>query len=132
MGQNLCYCICPFEGFQIQCSPFLLFFSVLICLFNVFVTLHSAIRFCFDEKTIYTQEVLAIVLQQLMEINPLPTLFMRTVGNVSQSSKSNCCHSYTHSLTHSQFLIYYTGNPVAKYLPKTYRIRHEFVIKAHH
>ncbi|KXJ19127.1 symplekin [Exaiptasia diaphana] len=39
----------------------------------------KAIRFCFDEKTIYTQEVLAIVLQQLMEINPLPTLFMRTV-----------------------------------------------------
>ncbi|KAK3753618.1 hypothetical protein QZH41_004195 [Actinostola sp. cb2023] len=39
----------------------------------------KAIRFCFDEKTIYTQEVLAIVLQQLMEINPLPTLFMRTM-----------------------------------------------------
>ncbi|XP_031566101.1 symplekin-like [Actinia tenebrosa] len=39
----------------------------------------KAIRYCFDEKTIYTQEVLAIVLQQLMEVNPLPTLFMRTV-----------------------------------------------------
>ncbi|EDO46859.1 predicted protein, partial [Nematostella vectensis] len=39
----------------------------------------KAISLCFAEKAIYTQEVLAIVLQQLMEINPLPTLFMRTV-----------------------------------------------------
>ena len=35
---------------------------------------------CFAEKTIYTQEVLAVVLHQLMEMNPLPTLFMRTVN----------------------------------------------------
>ena len=40
---------------------------------------HAASSLCFAEKTIYTQEVLAVVLQQLMEMNPLPTLFMRTV-----------------------------------------------------
>ena len=39
----------------------------------------TASSLCFAEKTIYTQEVLAVVLQQLMEMNPLPTLFMRTV-----------------------------------------------------
>jgi len=39
----------------------------------------KAINLCFGEKHIYTQEVLAVVIQQLMEIVPLPTLFMRTV-----------------------------------------------------
>lgn len=39
-----------------------------------------AVSLCFAEKTIYTQEVLVVVLQQLMDKNPLPTLFMRTVG----------------------------------------------------
>ncbi|XP_046847491.1 symplekin-like [Xenia sp. Carnegie-2017] len=39
----------------------------------------KAVGLCFAEKTIYTQEVLAVVLQQLMEKTPLPTLFMRTV-----------------------------------------------------
>lgn len=34
---------------------------------------------CFAETTVYTQEVLAVVLQNLIEVNPLPTLFMRTV-----------------------------------------------------
>ena len=38
-----------------------------------------ACSLCFAEKTIYTQEVLAVVMQQLMEMNPLPTLLMRTV-----------------------------------------------------
>ena len=39
-----------------------------------------AINICFGEKQIYTQEVLAVVIQQLMDITPLPTLFMRTVS----------------------------------------------------
>jgi len=39
----------------------------------------KAINLCFGEKKIYTQEVLAVVLQQLMDQSPLPTLFMRTV-----------------------------------------------------
>jgi len=39
----------------------------------------KAINICFAEKEIYTQEVLAVVVQHLMEISPLPTLFMRTV-----------------------------------------------------
>jgi Symplekin tight junction protein C terminal len=38
-----------------------------------------ACTLCFAEKAIYTQEVLAIVMQQLMDMNPLPTLLMRTV-----------------------------------------------------
>ncbi|KAI8784991.1 symplekin [Biomphalaria glabrata] len=39
----------------------------------------KAASLCFSERNIYTQEVLAIVLQQLMEQDPLPTLLMRTV-----------------------------------------------------
>merc|ERR1712071_404618 len=38
-----------------------------------------AIKLCVVEKRVYTQEVLAVVFQQLMEQNPLPTLMMRTV-----------------------------------------------------
>lgn len=34
---------------------------------------------CFAEKQIYTQEVLATVMQQLVDITPIPTLYMRTV-----------------------------------------------------
>ena len=40
----------------------------------------SATNLCFQEKSVYTQEVLAIVLQQLLEQTPLPVLFMRTVS----------------------------------------------------
>jgi len=39
----------------------------------------KAINICFGEKELYTQEVLAVVIQQLIDITPLPTLFMRTV-----------------------------------------------------
>ena len=39
----------------------------------------TATSLCFAERQVYTQETLAVVLQQLMEINPLPTLLMRTV-----------------------------------------------------
>ncbi|XP_072031485.1 LOW QUALITY PROTEIN: symplekin-like [Amphiura filiformis] len=39
----------------------------------------KATSLCFNEKNIYTQEVLAVVLQQLMEQTPLPILLMRTV-----------------------------------------------------
>ena len=39
----------------------------------------AATNLCFAEKDIYTQEVLAVVLQNLMEQSPLPTLLMRTV-----------------------------------------------------
>ncbi|CAH1792448.1 unnamed protein product [Owenia fusiformis] len=42
-------------------------------------TIIKATNFCFQEKSIYTQEVLCIVLKQLMEISPIPTLLMRTV-----------------------------------------------------
>ena len=62
--------------------------GVNVCKFNIikslFISLFHvvAVSLCFAEKTIYTQEVLAVVLQQLMDKNPLPTLFMRTVGHL--------------------------------------------------
>lgn len=47
-----------------------------------------ATNLCFQEKAVYTQEVLAVVLQQLLEQFPIPTLFMRTVSApVSQTSQ---------------------------------------------
>uniref|UniRef100_UPI00358F3C6F symplekin n=1 Tax=Myxine glutinosa TaxID=7769 RepID=UPI00358F3C6F len=39
----------------------------------------KATSLCFAERGIYTSEVLAVVMQQLMEQNPLPVLLMRTV-----------------------------------------------------
>lgn len=39
-----------------------------------------AINICFLEKSVYTQEVLAVVLQQLLEQASVPVLFMRTVS----------------------------------------------------
>ncbi|VVC29902.1 Armadillo-type fold,Symplekin C-terminal,Symplekin/Pta1, N-terminal,Armadillo-like [Cinara cedri] len=39
----------------------------------------KATSLCFAEKSVFTQEVLAIVMQNLMDVNPLPTLLMRTV-----------------------------------------------------
>lgn len=42
-------------------------------------TIIKATSMCFAEKQAYTQEVLAVVMQHLMELNPLPTLLMRTV-----------------------------------------------------
>ncbi|KAF7266373.1 hypothetical protein GWI33_020398 [Rhynchophorus ferrugineus] len=39
----------------------------------------KTITLCLLEKQVYTQEVLAVVLQQLMDQTPLPTLLMRTV-----------------------------------------------------
>ncbi|KAK2568901.1 Symplekin [Acropora cervicornis] len=53
--------------------------SVVKEVFNRLLGCFHTSSLCFAEKTIYTQEVLAVVLHQLMEINPLPTLFMRTV-----------------------------------------------------
>lgn len=47
------------------------------CRFYFFSNL--AINLCFEEKNIYTAEVLAVVLKMLIEQNPLPTLLMRTV-----------------------------------------------------
>ncbi|XP_076441819.1 symplekin-like [Babylonia areolata] len=42
-------------------------------------TIIKAANLCFSERNIYTEEVLAIVMQQLMDQTPLPTLLMRTV-----------------------------------------------------
>ncbi|XP_029475439.1 symplekin isoform X2 [Rhinatrema bivittatum] len=39
----------------------------------------KATNLCFGERNVYTSEVLAVVMQQLMEQNPLPILLMRTV-----------------------------------------------------
>ncbi|KAG5327185.1 SYMPK protein, partial [Pseudoatta argentina] len=42
-------------------------------------TVIKATSLCFAEKQAYTQETVAVVMQHLMEITPLPTLLMRTV-----------------------------------------------------
>ncbi|XP_045470394.1 symplekin [Harmonia axyridis] len=42
-------------------------------------TVIKATSLCLQDKQIFTQEVMAVVLQQLMEQTPLPTLLMRTV-----------------------------------------------------
>ncbi|XP_014229710.1 symplekin [Trichogramma pretiosum] len=42
-------------------------------------TIIKATSLCFAEKQIFTQEIVAVVMQQLMDMNPLPTLLMRTV-----------------------------------------------------
>uniref|UniRef100_A0A4W6BUV4 Symplekin scaffold protein n=1 Tax=Lates calcarifer TaxID=8187 RepID=A0A4W6BUV4_LATCA len=43
------------------------------------LTRTTATNLCFGEKNVYTSEVLAVVMQQLMEHSPLPMLLMRTV-----------------------------------------------------
>jgi symplekin len=40
----------------------------------------EATQYCFEQSVIVKQDVLAIVLQQLLQVSPLPTLYMRTVG----------------------------------------------------
>ncbi|KAL1491323.1 hypothetical protein ABEB36_011936 [Hypothenemus hampei] len=42
-------------------------------------TIIKSVTLCMQEKQVFTQEVLAVVLQQLMDRTPLPTLLMRTV-----------------------------------------------------
>ncbi|XP_011496365.1 PREDICTED: symplekin [Ceratosolen solmsi marchali] len=42
-------------------------------------TVIKATSLCFAEKQIFTQEIVAVVMQQLMDMTPLPTLLMRTV-----------------------------------------------------
>jgi len=42
-------------------------------------TVMAATALCLNERTIYTHDVLAVVIQQLVDINPIPVLFMRTV-----------------------------------------------------
>ena len=46
---------------------------------NEMKTVIKATGYCFAQPQIFTQEVLALVLQQLMERDPIPTLLMRTV-----------------------------------------------------
>lgn len=42
-------------------------------------TVINAINLCFAEKLVYTQETLATCMQQLIDVTPIPTLYMRTV-----------------------------------------------------
>jgi len=39
----------------------------------------EATSLCFNERSIYTADILAEIIQQLVEITPIPLLFMRTV-----------------------------------------------------
>lgn len=52
---------------------------MLWCTCPLTVVLPVATNLCFGEKNVYTSEVLAVVMQQLMEQTPLPILLMRTV-----------------------------------------------------
>ncbi|TNN03648.1 hypothetical protein fugu_000677 [Takifugu bimaculatus] len=47
--------------------------------FNRLLGTQHTTNLCFGEKNVYTSEVLAVVMQQLMDQNPLPMLLMRTV-----------------------------------------------------
>ncbi|CAF3368490.1 unnamed protein product [Rotaria sp. Silwood1] len=42
-------------------------------------TTMNATTLCLNERSIYTHDVLAVVIQQLVDVNPIPVLFMRTV-----------------------------------------------------
>lgn len=42
-------------------------------------TIMKATSLCFAEKSVFNREVMAVVIQQLLELTPLPTLLMRTV-----------------------------------------------------
>lgn len=59
--------------------------EILVALHNIDINdcdvkcIVKAISYCLMEKTVYTEEVLMSVLQQLVEITPTPTLLMRTV-----------------------------------------------------
>lgn len=57
-------------------SFFLMFFFIA---FHIVLFSSVATNLCFGEKNVYTSEVLAVVMQQLMEQTPLPILLMRTV-----------------------------------------------------
>jgi len=48
----------------------------------------DSIEICFNERAIFTTQVLAVVLQQLMDQNPLPQLYMRTVLVALKASPS--------------------------------------------
>ena len=39
----------------------------------------TASNLCMQEKSVFTQEVLAVVIQQLLEQVPIPVLFMKIV-----------------------------------------------------
>ena len=77
----------------------------------------TAVTLLFQERTIYNQEVLSVVLQQLMDQSPLPTLFMRTVVFVLTSV--DVLAMFVVSLGHSGK----TG------LPSAYSVHHEYSIK---
>lgn len=44
-----------------------------------FLVITLATTLCLNERSIYTHDVLAVVIQQLVDVNPIPVLFMRTV-----------------------------------------------------
>ena len=73
--------------FFVECSLSIIYLCVYICMFS------PAINMCFAEKAVYTQEVLAVVLQQLLDHSPVPVLFMRTVMSPQSYLQHN--KSYT-------------------------------------
>ena len=59
--------------------------KILILLLLLLLHFVSATNLCFQEKGVYTQEVLAVVLQQLVDHTPIPMLLMRTVSLVNHN-----------------------------------------------
>lgn len=51
----------------------------LYCDWQPMLTIHKAIGICFSMADIYRSEILAVVMQQIVDEPVLPTLFLRTV-----------------------------------------------------
>jgi len=59
----------------------------------------SAIGICFSMADIYRSEILAVVMQQIVDEPVLPTLFLRTVSlDVKTGSSDHPAHEDAHSL----------------------------------
>jgi len=59
----------------------------------------EAIQLCFEEKALVRQDVLAKALQQLVDMSPIPPLFLRTVIQTTEKCKQ--MHSYVMSILKS-------------------------------
>ena len=60
----------------------------------------QAIYLCFKETDIFTHDVLAGVLQQLLDMTPIPTLFMRTVIIITIITTTTTRHNILSSVEH--------------------------------
>ena len=59
----------------------------------------QAIYLCFKETDIFTHDVLCGVLQQLLDMTPIPTLFMRTVIIITTTTRHSILSLVEHQGT---------------------------------